>query len=139
VLFFGVKRSWSTSTQESVVAIPQYEVYLGYQYVRSNTLNGSFFNENLGLTENINGFNMHGGDGQFIYNFSQWASFVVDAGGVNKPHIGLPGLISVLAIPPPLSMAGRTSTSAGSTTVSLAFSHLVRSCLATRFGVSAQM
>jgi hypothetical protein len=34
---------------------------------------------------------MHGGDGQFVYNFNHWASFVVDAGGVNKGNVGIPG------------------------------------------------
>jgi hypothetical protein len=99
---------------------PKVEVYLGYQYVRSNVFNRSFFNENLGLTQNINsGFDMHGGDAQFIYNFKHWASFVVDAGGVNKPNLGLfDGTVGV---------------------VFWAFSHLVRSYLAARFGASAQM
>jgi hypothetical protein len=69
--------------------IPKYEVFLGYQYVRSNTFNGRFFNEDLGLFQSINsGFDMHGGDAQFIYNVNNWASFVVDAGGVNRPNIG---------------------------------------------------
>ena len=34
---------------------------------------------------------MHGGDGQFIYNYKRWLSGVVDAGGVNKGNIGIPG------------------------------------------------
>jgi hypothetical protein len=66
--------------------IPRYEVYLGYQYVRANQ-----FNQNFGLGETIGGFDMHGGDGQFIYNYNHWASFVVDAGAVNRPNIGIPG------------------------------------------------
>jgi hypothetical protein len=71
---------------------PKYEVYLGYQYVRSNTVNGNFFNQDLGIFQNVNtGFDMHGGDAQFIYNVNHWASFVVDAGGVNKPNIGIAG------------------------------------------------
>jgi hypothetical protein len=34
---------------------------------------------------------MHGGDGQFIYNYNHWLSAVADAGGVNKGNIGIPG------------------------------------------------
>jgi len=71
---------------------PRYEAYFGYQYVRSNTFNGNFFNQDLGALKNVNsGFDMHGGDAQFIYNVNHWASFVVDAGGVNKPNIGIAG------------------------------------------------
>jgi hypothetical protein len=62
----------------------QYEVYLGFQYVRSNQ-----FNENFGLGQNIGGFSMYGGDGQFIYNFNRWLSGVIDAGAVNKPNVGI--------------------------------------------------
>jgi hypothetical protein len=68
---------------------PKFEVYLGYQYVRSNTVNGSLFNQDLGVFQNVSsGFDMHGGDAQFIYNANHWASLVVDAGGVNKPNLG---------------------------------------------------
>jgi hypothetical protein len=66
---------------------PNYEAYLGYQYVRANQ-----FNQNFGLAQSIGGFDMHGGDGQFIYNYNNWAGLVVDAGAVNKPNIGIPGL-----------------------------------------------
>jgi len=66
--------------------VPRYEVYLGYQYVRANQ-----FNQASGLATNIGGYDMHGGDGQFIYSFNHWLSFVGDAGGVNKPNIGIPG------------------------------------------------
>jgi len=66
---------------------PKYEVYLGFQYVRANQ-----FNQNSGLAQSIGGFSLYGGDGQFIYNFNHWVSFVADAGGVNKPNIGLPGV-----------------------------------------------
>jgi opacity protein-like surface antigen len=62
----------------------RYEAYLGFQYVRANE-----FNQNFGLGEQIGGFSMYGGDGQFIYNFSHWISGVVDAGGVNKPNVGI--------------------------------------------------
>jgi hypothetical protein len=65
---------------------PRYEVYLGYQYVRANQ-----FNQNIGLAQSIGGFDMHGGDGQFVYNLSHWASLAVDAGGVNKGNVGIPG------------------------------------------------
>ena len=34
---------------------------------------------------------MYGGDGQFIYNYNHWGSFVVDAGGVTKGNVGIPG------------------------------------------------
>src|SRR5215471_10731239 len=37
-------------------------------------------------------FDMHGGDGQFTYNYKHWASFVVDAGAVNKGNVGIPGV-----------------------------------------------
>ncbi len=71
---------------------PKYEVYLGFQYVRSNTFNGNFLNTNTGLLQSVNtGFDMYGGNGQFIYNFSNWISGVIDAGGVNKPNLGLNG------------------------------------------------
>ena len=65
---------------------PRYEVYLGYQYVRANQ-----FNQTSGLATSIGGYDMHGGDGQFIYNYNHWLSFVGDAGGVNKGNIGIPG------------------------------------------------
>ena len=75
----------ATATDE-----PKYEVYAGYQYVRSNAFQGHFFNRDLGLFQDVNtGFDMHGGDAQFIYNINDWAGFVVDAGGVNKPNIGI--------------------------------------------------
>jgi len=66
---------------------PKYEVYLGYQYVRANQ-----FNQNNGLAHSIGGFDMNGGDGQFVYNIRHWVSFVADAGGVTKPNIGIPGV-----------------------------------------------
>ena len=66
---------------------PPYEIYLGYQYVRANQ-----FNQNFGLGQAIGGFDMHGGDGQFTYNYKHWASFVVDAGAVNKGNVGIPGV-----------------------------------------------
>jgi hypothetical protein len=66
---------------------PRYEIYLGYQYVRANQ-----FNQNFGLAQSIGGYDMHGGDGQFVYNFNHWVSFVADAGAVNKGNIGIPGV-----------------------------------------------
>jgi hypothetical protein len=66
--------------------VPRYEVYLGYQYVRANQ-----FSQSSGLATSIGGYDMHGGDGQFIYNYKRWLSGVVDAGGVNKGNIGIPG------------------------------------------------
>jgi hypothetical protein len=80
----AILTAWTASAQEPG---PRYEVYLGFQYVRANQ-----FNQNFGLGQSIGGFDMYGGDGQFIYNFNHWASFVVDAGGVNKPNIGIPGV-----------------------------------------------
>jgi hypothetical protein len=69
---------------------PKYEVYLGYQYVRSSVFNERFFNTDRGIFQNLgNNFDMHGGDAQFIYNFNNWASGVVDAGGVNRPNVGI--------------------------------------------------
>ena len=64
--------------------IPKYEAYLGFQYVRANQ-----FNQNLGLGQTIGGYDMYGGDGQFIYNFNHWISGVVDGGAVNKPNVGI--------------------------------------------------
>jgi len=66
--------------------LPRYEIYLGYQYVRANQ-----FNQNNGLGQSIGGYDMNGGDGQFVYNVNHWASVVADAGGVTKPNIGIPG------------------------------------------------
>jgi hypothetical protein len=66
--------------------VPRYEIYLGYQYVRANQ-----FNQTSGLATSIGGYDMHGGTGQFSYNFNHWLSFVGEAGGVNKPNIGIPG------------------------------------------------
>jgi hypothetical protein len=64
-----------------------YEVYLGYQYVRANQ-----FNQNTGLGKSIGGFDMNGGDSQFVWNVKHWASLVVDGGGVNKGNVGIPGV-----------------------------------------------
>jgi hypothetical protein len=66
--------------------VPQYEVYLGYQYVRANQ-----FNQTSGLATSIGGYDMHGGTGQFSYNYKHWLSFVGEGGGVNKGNIGIPG------------------------------------------------
>ena len=66
--------------------VPRYEVYLGYQYVRANQ-----FSQTSGLATNIGGYDMHGGVGEFTYNYNHWLSFVGNAGGVNKPNIGIPG------------------------------------------------
>jgi Outer membrane protein beta-barrel domain len=62
----------------------QYEAYLGFQYVRANQ-----FNQNFGLGQEIGGFSMYGGDGQFIYNFNRWLSGVGSFGAVNKPNVGI--------------------------------------------------
>jgi hypothetical protein len=51
----------------------QYEVFLGYNYVRFNP-NSDF----------IPSFNAHGGGGQFVYNFNRWLGGVVDVGAVNR-------------------------------------------------------
>jgi hypothetical protein len=64
--------------------VPRYEAYLGLQYVRANQ-----FNQNLGLGQTIGGFDMYGGDGQFVYNFNKMISGVIDGGAVNKPNIGV--------------------------------------------------
>jgi outer membrane protein OmpA-like peptidoglycan-associated protein len=65
---------------------PKYEVYLGYQYVRANQ-----FNQTSGLATSIGGYDMHGGVGQFTYNFNRWFSLAAEGGGVNKGNIGIPG------------------------------------------------
>jgi hypothetical protein len=64
--------------------VPKYETYLGFQYVRANQ-----FHQTAGLGQAIGGFDMYGGDGQFVYNFSKWISGVIDAGAVNKPNVGI--------------------------------------------------
>jgi hypothetical protein len=64
--------------------VPRYEAYLGFQYLRANQ-----FNQNTGLGTSIGGFDMYGGDGQFIYNFNKWISAVGDFGAVNKPNVGI--------------------------------------------------
>jgi hypothetical protein len=64
--------------------VPRYEAYLGFQYVRANQ-----FNQNTGLGTVVGGFDMYGGDGQFVYNFSKWISGVIDAGAVNKPNVAI--------------------------------------------------
>lgn len=64
--------------------VPRYEAYLGFQYVRANQ-----FNQNIGLGQAIGGFDMYGGDGQFVYNFNKWISGVIDGGAVNKPNVGI--------------------------------------------------
>jgi hypothetical protein len=64
--------------------VPRYEAYLGFQYVRANQ-----FNQNTGLGQAIGGFDMYGGDGQFVYNFSKWLGGVIDAGAVNKPNVAV--------------------------------------------------
>jgi hypothetical protein len=66
--------------------IPRYEIYLGYQYVRANQ-----FNQSSGLATSIGGYDMHGGVGEFTYNYNHWLSAVAVAGGVNKGNIGIPG------------------------------------------------
>jgi hypothetical protein len=83
--------------------VPRYEIYLGYQYVRANQ-----FNQPSGLATSIGGYDMHGGDGQFIYNFNHWISFVGDAGAVNKPNIGIPG-VDIFGTPVDLGVANTTA------------------------------
>jgi outer membrane protein OmpA-like peptidoglycan-associated protein len=63
---------------------PKYEAFLGFTYLRANQ-----FNQNFGLGQAIGGFSMYGGSGQFQYNFNKWISGVIDAGGVNKPNVGI--------------------------------------------------
>ena len=64
--------------------VPRYETYLGFQYVRANQ-----FNQNTALGTIVGGFDMYGGDGQFVYNFSKWISAVIDGGAVNKPNVAV--------------------------------------------------
>jgi hypothetical protein len=44
---------------------------------------------------------MHGGVGEFVYNYNHWLSGVAEAGGVNKGNIGIPGF--------PLGVANTTA------------------------------
>jgi hypothetical protein len=64
--------------------VPRYEVFLGYTYVRANQ-----FNQNTGLGQEIGGFDMNGGSGQFIYNFNKKFSGVADIGAVTKGNVGV--------------------------------------------------
>ncbi len=64
--------------------VPRYEVFLGYTYVRANQ-----FNQNTGLGQEIGGFDMNGGSGQFIYNFNKKFSGVADIGAVSKGNVGV--------------------------------------------------
>ena len=64
--------------------VPRSEAFLGYTYVRANQ-----FNQNTGIGQAIGGFDMHGGSGQFIYNFNKWISAVADAGAVHKGNVGI--------------------------------------------------
>ena len=64
--------------------IPRYEAFLGYTYVRANQ-----FNQNTGLGQAIGGFDMNGGEGQFIYNFNRKFGFVADIGAVTKQNVGI--------------------------------------------------
>jgi hypothetical protein len=62
----------------------RYETFLGFTYVRANQ-----FNQNTGLGEEVGGFSMYGGSGQFQYNFNKWISGVGNFGAVNKPNVGI--------------------------------------------------
>jgi opacity protein-like surface antigen len=64
--------------------IPKFETFLGYTYVRANQ-----FNQSTGLGQQIGGFDMNGGSGQFIYNVNHWLSGVADVGAVSKGNIGV--------------------------------------------------
>ena len=54
----------------------------------SRNIRANQFNQNTGLGQAIGGFDMHGGSGQFIYNFNKWISAVADAGAVHKGNVG---------------------------------------------------
>jgi hypothetical protein len=64
--------------------VPKSEVFIGWTYVRANQ-----FNQNTGLGQEIGGFDMNGGSGQFIYNFKKSVSFVADIGAVTKQNVGI--------------------------------------------------
>jgi outer membrane protein OmpA-like peptidoglycan-associated protein len=64
--------------------VPKVETFIGYSYVRANTVN-----QNAGLGQKIGGFDMNGGSGQFIYNFNKWISGVADIGAYYKPNVGI--------------------------------------------------
>jgi len=68
----------------SATEFPKYETYLGFTYVRANQ-----WNQQTGLGQSIGGFDMYGGEGQFIYNVNRWLSGVADVGAVNKPNVGI--------------------------------------------------
>jgi len=64
--------------------VPKSEVFIGYTYVRANQ-----FNQNTGLGQELGGFDMNGGSGQFIYNFNKSFSAVADIGAVTKQNVGI--------------------------------------------------
>ena len=68
----------------SATDFPKFETYFGYTYVRANQ-----FNQNTGLGQAIGGFDMNGGEGQFIYNFTRKFGFVADIGAVTKQNVGI--------------------------------------------------
>lgn len=73
--------------------VPRSEVFPGYIYVRAKQ-----FNQNFGLGQTIGGFDMHGGSGQFIYNFNKWFSAVADGGAVHKPNVGVINVENTTAV-----------------------------------------
>ena len=64
----------ATATDEG----SKYEVFLGYTTLRTDVQNN-----NPILNQHVGDFFMHGGSGQFIYNFNKWFSGVADLGAVH--------------------------------------------------------
>src|SRR5262245_38956279 len=61
------------------------ELFLGYTYVRFDSLNGT------------PAFNMHGGSGQFVYNFDKWIGVLADLGAVHNGGAGGAGADTTIA------------------------------------------
>jgi hypothetical protein len=74
VILAAVLTSALVATAEDV---PKMEAFLGYNYVR--------FNPDSALFPS---FNANGGDGQFVYNFTQWIGGVADLGAVTAGSAG---------------------------------------------------
>jgi opacity protein-like surface antigen len=64
---------------------PAAEAFLGYNWVRFNP-DVPGLASSLGLTE-LPSFNLNGGNGQFVYNFTDWVGLVADIGAVHAGSV----------------------------------------------------
>ncbi len=63
---------------------PKFEAFLGYTSLRTDLQSNTPV-----LDDHFNSYFMNGGSGQFIYNFSNWVSGVVDLGAVHKGNVSV--------------------------------------------------